>query len=49
MDGSFDVYNDADTAANGPKYPKTEGSMSLLPTDKSNIICAADLYFNPEE
>ena len=27
MDGSFDVYNDADTTSNGPRYPKTESTM----------------------
>lgn len=46
MDGSFDVYNAADTNTNGPRYPKNEPSMNLLPTDLTNIICASDTYFN---
>ena len=48
MDGSFDVYNEADTNTNGPRYPKNEPTMELLETDLSNIICATDTYFNPE-
>ena len=48
MDGSQDVYNSAESNTNGPVYPKNEAAMKLLPTDLSNIICAPDTYFNPE-
>lgn len=48
MDGSSDVYNSADIDTSGPKYPKNEPGMQLLPTDTNNIICATDTYFNPE-
>jgi len=46
MDGSFDVYNDAERATNGPRYPKNEMTMNLLPTSPYNIVCAVDTYFN---
>ena len=48
MDGSFDVYDAAETNAGGPRYPKNEPKMKLLTTDLSNIICATDTYFNPD-
>ena len=48
MDGSFDVYNDAETNSSGPRYPKTEPTMKLKPTDRYNIVCSVDTYFNAE-
>ena len=48
MDGSFDVYNDATINQSGPRYPKKEPTMQLLPTDPYNLICPVDTYFNSE-
>ena len=49
IDGNPFVKNTADTNINGIQFANIEPDMQLIPSDKQNIVCAVDTYFDPEK
>jgi len=48
MDGNPYIFNSADTSnAGGIEFANIEPNMLLSKSDKKNLICASDTYFDP--